>query len=78
MYICCYRGNQETAGGYTLTRLTSLLSMLMASPGAPAKFARAGLLGETLLSIAGLSAVEIGRSHLSGQRFVYNLADPDG
>lgn len=77
MYICCYRGNQETAGGYTLTRLTSLLSILMASPGAPAKFARAGLLGEALLSIAGLSAVEIGRSHLSGPHAMCSLADPD-
>ena len=43
--------------------------MLMASPGATARFARAGLLGEALLSIAGLSAVEISRSHLSGQCF---------
>lgn len=66
---CCCRGNRETLGGYTLTRLTSLLSTLMASPGATARFAKAGLLGEALLSIAGLSAVEISRSHLSGQCF---------
>lgn len=66
--VCvCRRGNDETSGGYTLTRLTSLLSTLMASPGAPARFARAGLLGEAQLSIAGLSSVEIGRSHLTGQ-----------
>lgn len=65
----CCRGNDETSRGYTLTRLTSLLSTLMASPGATARFARAGLLGEALLSIAGLSAVEISRSHLSGQCF---------
>ena len=38
----------------------------MACPGAPAKFAKAGLLGEALLSIAGLSAVEISHTHLSG------------
>lgn len=67
MSCCCCRGNHETSGGYTLTRLTSLLSTLMASPGATTRFASAGLLGEALLSIAGLSAVEIGRSHLSGE-----------
>ena len=68
MYVCSSsRGRQEISTGYTLTRLTSLLSSLMAYPGAPAKFARAGLLGEALLSIAGLSAVEISRSHLSGE-----------
>ena len=45
----------------------------MASPGAPARFARAGLLGEALLSIAGLSSVEVGRSHLTGPLISYYL-----
>ena len=53
-------------GGYSLTRLTSILAALTASPGAPAKFAKEGLLGEALLALAGMSAVEVGRTHLTG------------
>lgn len=53
-------------GGYSLTRLTSILAALTASPGAPAKFSKEGLLGEALLALAGMSAVEVGRTHLTG------------
>ena len=53
-------------GGYSLTLLTSILAALTASPGAPAKFAKEGLLGEALLALAGMSAVEVGRTHLTG------------
>lgn len=55
-------------GAYTLTRLTTILATLVASPGAPAKFAKEGLLGEALLALAGMSAVEVGRTHLTGMR----------
>ena len=60
------RGAEEVTGGYSLTRLTSILAALTASPGAPAKFAKEGLLGEALLALAGMSAVELGRTHLTG------------
>ena len=60
------RGAKKVAGGYSLTRLTSILAALTASPGAPAKFAKEGLLGEALLALAGMSAVEVGRTHLTG------------
>ena len=60
------RGAKEVTGGYSLTRLTPILAALTASPGAPAKFASDGLLGEALLALAGMSAVEVGRSHLTG------------
>ncbi|KAL0024070.1 hypothetical protein WJX79_002966 [Trebouxia sp. C0005] len=59
------RGAKEVTGGYSLTRLTPILAALTASPGAPAKFASDGLLGEALLALAGMSAVEVGRSHLT-------------
>ncbi len=52
--------------GYSLTRLTSILAALTASPGAATKFAKEGLLGEALLALAGMSAVEVGRTHLTG------------
>jgi len=52
--------------GYSLTRLTSILAALTASPGAATKFAKEGLLGEALLVLAGMSAVEVGRTHLTG------------
>ena len=59
-------GAKKVTGGYSLTRLTSILAALTASPGAPAKFAKEGLLGEALLALAGMSAVEVGRTHLTG------------
>lgn len=52
-----------------MTRLTTFLATLISCPGAPAKFAREGLLGDALLALAGLSAVEVGRTHLTGQPF---------
>ena len=64
MLVC--RGGNEVGGAYTLTRLTTILATLVASPGAPAKFAKEGLLGEALLALAGMSAVEVGRTHLTG------------
>ena len=66
MLVC--RGGNEVGGAYTLTRLTTVLATLVASPGAPAKFAKEGLLGEALLALAGMSAVEVGRTHLTGLR----------
>ena len=62
-------------GGYSLTLLTSILAVLTASPGAPAKFAKEGLLGEALLALAGMSAVEVGRTHLTGLLIQVHLLD---
>ena len=62
-------------GGYSLTLLTSILAALTASPGAPAKFAKEGLLGEALLALAGMSAVEVGRTHLTGLLIQVHLLD---
>ena len=67
--VCVCRGKHEVAGGYALTRLTTFLATLISCPGAPAKFAREGLLGDALLALAGLSAVEVERTHLTGQPF---------
>ena len=61
------RGADQTAQGYALTRLTSLLAQLIDRPGASAKFARGGLLGQALLALAGLTAVEVARTHLTGR-----------
>jgi len=47
--------------GYSLTRLTSILAALTASPGAATKFAKEGLLGEALLALAGMLAVLPGK-----------------
>ena len=44
------------------------MATLVAAPGSPARFAKAGLLEEALLVLAGLSAVEVGRTHLTGQQ----------
>lgn len=74
--LCLCRGGKELAEGYALTRLTSFLAALMGFPGAPAKFARDGLLGEALLALAGLSAVEVGRTHLTGRRLYCPLPCP--
>ena len=64
-WVIC-RSADQTAQGYALTRLTSLLAQLIDRPGASAKFARGGLLGQALLALAGLTAVEVARTHLTG------------
>ena len=48
--------------------VTGLLARLVACPGAVARFARKGLLGTALLALAGLTAVEVARTHLTGEQ----------
>ena len=65
-HLCCRRSDQS-AQGYALTRLVGLLAQMIECPGATTRFAKKGLLGQALLALAGLTAVEVARTPLTGK-----------
>ncbi|KAK9817780.1 hypothetical protein WJX72_002069 [[Myrmecia] bisecta] len=53
--------------GYSLKRLVDLLAHLLAAPQGRPRFQRAQLLGPSLLAVAGLGSLVVGRTTLTGE-----------
>lgn len=59
-------GRDGDAVGFTLKHLAKLLGRVMDAPGAPARFVADGLLEQSLLAMAALGSLVVGRSKLTG------------